>query len=200
MTPLWVWAALALAAPELEPVTGPEEAARLSLELRTLAQKGAWTGVERTWRALLATGEAPQARDAMIAASAAEAAGDLSLCRARLVSAKDAPDAPLDQLDPWIRRIDETYARVVFVAERASLVALEQPFGTVERAAVARAVAAIEADGRFEGLLPPGPYLLGGVRIDARPGMILDIDVSARRARRTLKQVLQLEGEVASDP
>ena len=50
---------------------------RLSVELQTLAQRGAWAGVERTFLRLVSTGIEPDFDDWVVGAASARARGDM---------------------------------------------------------------------------------------------------------------------------
>jgi hypothetical protein len=167
------------------------EARRLQIELANLASRSQWSGVERTFRALAATGVAPSAEALIAAASAAEATGDLSLCRARLLAAKDA-EGDLSLLDPWIVRIDRQYGHVSIIADKMSLIPEQQPFGSVDRLVVERAATAIADEGTYQGFLPPGRYLIGGNWLEVQAGAKVDVDFTVKR-RRSMKKVLGIE-------
>lgn len=132
---------------------------RLTQELELLAIKRAWTGAERTFRALLATGAQPSASDWLRGAHAARAVGDLLATRERLVAAKQVGAAPAAL--EWLAAIDDEYGRVQLACDPGSKIRLvpeAMPLDPDQRRAVEHAVRRIEESCSFDGLLPGGRY------------------------------------------
>lgn len=144
------------------------ERVRLAGELRQLAERGVWAGVERAFAALLAVGGEPDADQWAWAAEAARARGDLAAARERLAaSVRARPDkARLDQL----YALDTGYGAVALRGGGRSLVARVPTVDPEGRAALAAAQAALAAEGRFDGLLPVGAYTFGGRHFEVGPG------------------------------
>jgi len=156
---------------------------RLHVELERLAAKQAWSGVERTWRDLLATGVDPEDGDRITAAQGALALGDLSAARERLLPVATRTE-DRDVIET-LYRIDHDYGRVRLVGS-TELVIEERPFLPEAAAAVAFAAQRVAEEGRFEGHLPPGRYRYGMEIIEVVPGEAVELDLSepARRRRR----------------
>jgi hypothetical protein len=165
------------------------EAARLRAEISTHASRAQWDGVERNLEALVATGSSLDPGSLLSGASAAEARGDLNLCSDRLAAAAAAGGDP-EMIDGWLTRLRDGYGRVVIVGE--GLIPRTQPFAPIDRAVVARADAALSETGRFEGLLPPGRYLVGGAWLDVVAGEQVELDTTLKR-RRSLGEILGLK-------
>lgn len=160
---------------------------RLHDEMDRLATKRAWTGVERTWRALVETGVEPTDDDRIIAAHAALARGDLDAARERLlvVAGRSENREVIDTLF----RIDNDYGRVT-LAGSYELVQETKPFLPEAEAASARATAHVAETGTFEGFLPPGRYRFGYDVIEVVAGESLELELTApptRRKRRSLR-------------
>ncbi len=135
---------------------------RLEGELRSLAARAHWSGVDGTYRRLLALPGAPLSYDDhWLGAQAAEALGEPAEVYRRLQAAiaLDATDAALD----WSARILINSGAVSLrTPGGGDLVALDMPFEPDWRHTVEVAQAALRAQGAYEGLLPLGRYTLGG--------------------------------------
>jgi hypothetical protein len=179
-----------------EPLTEEERASRarseyvrLREELDKLAKRNAWSGVERTFREMLATGVAPSFDDLKTGAHAAQALGDLGTAHDRLERAHSIKESK-DVLD-WMWNIRKTYGAVELAGDvgRVELEAATMPFDPIQAKAVRFAIEQIGETGRFDGLLPKGTYTFGEVEfevasfIDTR---MIDVRTEAgmRRARR----------------
>jgi hypothetical protein len=139
---------------------------RLVGELRSLTQRQAWTGVERTYRALLDTGVPLTALDHRRGADAARALGDVASTRARLLASVRL-QVERDAIE-LLYTIDTTLGRVDLAG--TELVADDPPWLPEQRAAIAFAAQQL-ADGHpFDGYLPPGSYRLDGVSLQVEAG------------------------------
>src|SRR5688500_7282639 len=102
---------LAFAQP-LEP-SGEERLAeyeRLAQEMRSLATKNAWDGVERSYAAMLATGVPLTGEQHFTGAQAASALGNPAGTRQRLLWALEVED--VGEYREWLHRIDQDYGPV----------------------------------------------------------------------------------------
>ena len=131
---------------------------RLSSELDKLAARQAWSGVERTYQALLETGVEPTSRDRVKAAAAAMVHGDLAAARERLIAVV-AHENHRDAIET-LYRIDTEYGHVELTG-KGELVVEQRPFLPEAGAAVDLAAQRLEDDGHFSGHLPPGRYRFG---------------------------------------
>ena len=113
------------------------ERVRLSQDIKQLAQREAWTGVERKFEELELLGTTMSFDDLYRGACAARALGDVAAAYDRLKAAA-AVDPRRDVLD-WLYAIDNHYGRVellVIPPRNASLDIAEMPFDPADRAAV----------------------------------------------------------------
>lgn len=161
---------------------------RLHDELDRLAEKRAWVGVERTWKALVDTGVEPTDEDRILAAHGALALGDLTAARERLlVVAKRTEDRGVIET---LFRIDNDYGYVT-LAGAHELVQETKPFLPEAAAASERATTEVAETGRFEGYLPPGRYRFGYDVIEVVAGEVVELELAPRsrrgkrRSRRT---------------
>jgi hypothetical protein len=159
---------------------------RLHTEMDRLASRQAWSGVERTWQALLATGMEPNDDDLVTAAHAARALGDLAAARARLVAVAQRTESR-DVIETLFR-IDHEYGLVELVGA-TELVIEEKPFLPEAAAAVALASEQVAATGRFEGHLPPGRYRFGMEIIEVQAGEKAAFDVTEPQQKRRAKGI-----------
>lgn len=174
--------------PQETPEVSQAEVQRLSEEMNHLAEKNAWTGVDRTYRQLetLGDGAFALARDPaalhFLGAQAARNLGDIrrykSLVQraktALLTTGRPADDAQLQMLEAELTAIDQAYG-AVSVAPRSKhsvkakkgetvgpeLVPSIMPFAGDQRVSIERARTQILGTGSFSGLLPAGTYTLG---------------------------------------
>jgi hypothetical protein len=143
------------------------EVDRLREELLLLARKNAWTGVERTYLAMEALGGGELlGSDHWTGALAAADRGDVGLVTQRLRAALATGEA-VPGAREWLSDLGLRYGRVVL--EAGDLAPVEAPFAPDERAAVAYAAGRLAEEGRFEGWLPAGRYLVDGDRVEVRP-------------------------------
>jgi hypothetical protein len=176
---VWWLCLLMLACAHGRPVGRVEfaEYNRLSEEIQRLAQKNAWTGVERAYQSALDTGVQLSFEDNMVGAQAARQMGNVLASRSRLVAAlRLQPNDPIALAA--LTEIDLHFGRVALYGERTHLLVPEEAsFNPDYVAAVAFASASIEATGVFEGLLPAGRYRFGEfeVRVDQSQTLTMDL-------------------------
>lgn len=157
------------------------ELRRLEGEIRTLAQKNAWSGVDRTYRAMVALEIPLPGADHALAAQAAIADGDALLALLRLRRVVESPEVPDDPADATARadaksaleRLATRYGPVslsVGTGRDPTLLRPEAPFAPDERVAIKRATERLAADRLFRGLLPVGRYVVDGVMFEVVAG------------------------------
>jgi len=179
---------------------GPDETARaeyvrLSAELKRLAEKNAWAGVERTYQAILETGVDPSYDDYFYAAHAARSFGDVTAARDRLLLANNIREER--EVMDWLWEIDSSYGKVSLMCDPGTLELTpdSMPFHPDRAAAVQFAQTKIKETGTYEGYLPEGNYTFGHfdvrvvprvttVRIDARGAQDEQVARRERRGRR----------------
>jgi len=166
------------------------EGARLTDELKNLATKGAWSGVERAYTKLR---ELPVTVDAKVHVLAAEAAlqgGDVGSCLQRWELAY-ATDPRPEYVDSY-RQVRDTHVEVYLEGRGVSLVMQEASWVPSAQAAVGFAARAIAEDGEFHGWLPEGRYLFGGRFFEVEAGDRLRIVLPPRQRSHKLKDVFGL--------
>lgn len=146
-------------------VRTPEQVASIyrqqAWELHRLAERDAWTGVERVYDDLCRLGIPLTADEYLIGANSAQAAGNLLAVRERLELAHAQREDR--EVIEWMFRLDQSFGRVVIVDERR-----KRPRLTSDKAffmpdatrSLQYAISMLET-GRFEGLLPVGTYHYG---------------------------------------
>ncbi len=162
-------ASAADATTELSAVQTRAEYVRLEQELEKLASRNAWSGVERTYTSLVATGLPLSFQDHLYGAQSARTVGDVTSARARLLVANGLQE-DREVLD-WLWEIDSNYG-VVYLAGDPGMVALEaeqMPFEPDAASAVTFAQSRIEEGGLFEGYLPQGNYTFGTQEVKVQP-------------------------------
>jgi hypothetical protein len=183
------------------------EYVRLSAELKRLSEKNAWTGVERTYQAILETGVDPTYDDYFYAAHAARSFGDVTAARDRLLLANDIREER--EVMDWLWEIDSSYGKVALMSDPGTH-ALEpdaMPFHPDRAATVQYAQQQITETGAYEGFLPEGEYSFGRfevrvvprvttVRIDARGAE----EQTARRTRRDRRRDRTEPEPVVTEP
>jgi hypothetical protein len=179
---LWLFVALAGTPAE------DAESARLADEVVRLAQKGAWSGVERAYAQMRALPSPIEARIHVLGAEAALAGGDVGGCLARweLAYALD-PDPSYVERYTALR---DSHAEVYLEGKGVSLVPAQASFLPQAQAAVGFAAHAIAESGRFHGWLPPGDYVFGGRLLALEAGQRVRVVLPSARGRRKLGDVL----------
>jgi len=187
---LLIAVSLLLAPPALAASADQAEYTRLSEEIERLAQKGAWSGVERSFQTCLELGLPLDHEDYVAGAHAARSRGDVEAARDRLRAAASLKEnrAVID----WMWEIDTTYGQVALHTEPGAheLTPAVMPFEPDRAKAVAFARAELAESGSFTGLLPLGDYTFGdtGFQVEPRgPGIRLDMRDELEAARRSVK-------------
>lgn len=204
-------AALLSAAPALaQDAEKQGEYDRVSVQMKKLAARNAWTGVERQYQALVELGLPITADDHFAGAEAARHLGDVVAAQERLKAclAIEEREQALDFL--W--EIDNNYGKVTLVANKDEALSIsETPFQTTQAAAVDFAKTKVAEEQRFEGLLPGGSYTFGDRSFEVVPlGEAVEIDLKAeaeagkdngrKPAPATRTPAVEPETTAATDP
>jgi len=162
------------------------EYVRLSSEMKRLAEKNAWEGVEMTWVKLQENGVAPQYEDWYLAAQAARSAGDVTAARDRLIAANEIREER--EVMDWLWEIDSSYGKVSLTADVGTLTLEpeEMPFHPDRAAAVRFAQAKVTETGAYEGYLPEGRYLFGTFEVVVVP-RVQTVMIDARGASQVVE-------------
>lgn len=141
------------------------ETIRLRSEMKMLAKRDAWTGVDRAFRAAHALQPKLTFDDYLLGAFAAQALGDMHTTRQRLMSAH-ALQEDKTVLD-WLWNIDTEYVFVRLASkENDALIFMESAFHPQTRTILEFAQGTLHNTGVFEGYLPSGTYTLGDFTFD----------------------------------
>lgn len=166
------------------------EMERLVEEIKKFSEQQLWQGVERRYEEILALDGVEVPRDVHLkAAYAARAVGDMSATLSRLERA--AAIQHTDEVDEWIRSINEEYGRVQLSTDPPRSVALvcdAMPFATDQRKAVEFATNRLKDDGAFVGMLPAGRYTLAGKPFEVIPGTGTLVELSTKELRAEKKR------------
>lgn len=152
---------------------------RLSTEMKRLAEKNAWPGVEATYAKMKELGAELTHEDYVTAAHAARALGDVGAARERLLAANELREER--EVMDWLWAIDSSFGRVSLQADPGAM-ALEpesMPFQPDRAAAVRFAQQRITETGSFEGYLPEGTYTFGRFEVKVLP-RVQTVRVDAR--------------------
>lgn len=141
-------------------VTAAEaEEVRLTEEMRALARRNIWLGVDRMYRALVARDAELTGKQHLEGAYAAQDLGEIQDCYDRLRAA--ARSTPTREVIDWLWAIDTQYGQVELTAQLGAQLAIsEPPLDAVKRKAIDTATRRLAEDGRFAGMLPVGEYLV----------------------------------------
>lgn len=158
---------LALAPAARADEVSSQEVIRLHQRMQRLAQKNAWSGVERSYLEIQATGEPAQREIVLLAAEAARNRGDVLSQLARLIEAQTLADDP--HLAQSVEALTQQMGRVQLEGEDR-LQTSEVPFLPDAQAAIAFAQSELEHSALFDGYLPAGSYTFGEHRFQVVPG------------------------------
>ena len=142
---------------------------RLTQELTKLAQRNAWTGVERTYGKLLEIGLPADPHAHYLGAKAAGQTGNVLEARRRLLQAVQAgqgqavlPGSAVALAQSDLDQISGRFSEVAIRAKKKhTLTPVQVPFAPDERMAIEHAKAQLQQTGSFRGLLPMGAYTIG---------------------------------------
>lgn len=180
------------------------EHVRLSEDIKQLANRQLWTGVEKKYAELEKLGVALSYEDLMHGAYAARALGNTQSAYERLKSAAKLNGTK--EVVDWLYAIDANYGQVDLIVHNARGVALEcleMPFDPDQRIAVESAIETVKKDGTFSGLLPKGDYVFAGVPFSVVPGVAIHIEVSPKLKKtegEIIKTQTPMDGSTATVP
>ena len=141
------------------------ETVRLRSEMKMLAKRDAWTGVDRAFRAADAIQPNLTFDDYLLGAFAAQALGDVHTTRQRLLTAHTLQEDKT-VLD-WLWNIDTEYVFVHLASKSTdTLIFLDSAFHPQTRTILEFAQGTLGEEGIFEGYLPSGTYTLGDFTFD----------------------------------
>ena len=151
-------------------VTAEEaEEVRLAEEMRALARRDIWIGVDRMYRALVGLDANLTGKQHVEGAYAAQDLGEIQACYDRLRAA--ARLMPTREVIDWLWSIDTQYGQVEVTAQLgAQLVISDPPLDVVKRKAIEKATQRLAEDGRFVGMLPVGTYRVGSTVLQVTSG------------------------------
>ncbi|MFT4626572.1 MAG: hypothetical protein ACI8PZ_005249 [Myxococcota bacterium] len=157
--------ALAVALAPVVATAACDEAERLRLsdEAKKLAQRNAWSGVERAYSNLNATDCVLTLDDHLNGAQAARSLGKVFEVYQRLGRARE-----LDQRSDLVEEmesINQIYGRVEIIGDprfRPALIRETMPFAPDQRKAIEYAIEVVANTGSFKGMLPRGEYDVSG--------------------------------------
>lgn len=178
------------AAPALAQDPAMAEKFRLEEEMKKLAQRNAWAGVERNYEALVALKVPLSFEDHFLGAQSAGYLGKTWERYNRLEKALELEDK--DELRMEKENILTRYGRVDIKGHprrRPDLVAKEMPFAPDERKSVEYAMTVVAGAGSFKGMLPEGEYTVGDQTFKVTPGQdfaTIEVGKSAGVAREGL--------------
>lgn len=143
------------------------EVIRLQEQMDSLAQKNAWTGVERGFQDIVDLGLTPDRAHMLLAAEASRQAGDVLSTLQRLLEAQSM--ASSDDVQDRIDDIAATFGRVQLQGQ-APLTISQMPFRPDAAAAVRYANGRARTDGTFDGFLPAGSFRFGDISFRVTAG------------------------------
>lgn len=156
---------LSLAAPAWGDDIAASERQRLSAEMVRLAQRNAWSGVERAYLGIVELGLEPSREQHLLGADSARDRGDVLNMIVRYEEA-----LAVEPSDEVIARRDAALAafgKVKLTAPPGTAFSVaEPPFLPDRVAAVDFAASTLARDGHFDGFLPVGSYTLGDTTFD----------------------------------
>ncbi|MFA6529180.1 MAG: hypothetical protein WCT46_06625 [Candidatus Gracilibacteria bacterium] len=156
------------------------EHVRLSDEMRTLARRNAWKGVEAKWDEMSGlAGVDVTYNDCMLAAQSARALGYPGETLSRLKMA-DSIQPGQQEVADWIADIEGKYGMVLLAADSKikgviELQCLKPPFAPDQRLAIETAQTAIREGRSFRGMLPQGEYVFGDNAFSIEPGGVMKV-------------------------
>ena len=152
------------------------EKVRLQEEMRRLASKNTWRGVDAAYIKMLALekqGVMPDYDDHFMAAEAARELGRITDVYERLLRARTLKK--VDASEGWIAEIEGAYGRVELSRDprfsgETALTPSEMPFDPAHRNAIGSAQLALTNGTDYKGLLPFGTYTFGDRTFEVAQG------------------------------
>jgi hypothetical protein len=170
-----------------EAAAAAAEADRLSGEIRNLASRQVWSGVERKYRQAVSLGSPLPMDVHLVAAYSARDRGEILDVYDRLTRA--ASQGATKEVVDWLWDLDHNFGRVYLHADRkgtADLSIKVQPLDPNRRQVVEAAVIKCRETGEFRGLLPRGDYRFVGQEFRVEPGISVRVEVSPKVRRQGL--------------
>jgi hypothetical protein len=171
-----------------EAAAAAAEADRLSGEIRNLAARQVWSGVERKYRQAVSLGSPLPTDVHLVAAYSARDRGEILAVYDRLTRA--ASQGATKEVVDWLWDLDHNFGRVYLNADRkgtADLTIKVQPLDPNRRQVVEAAVLKCKETGEFRGLLPRGDYRFVGQEFRVEPGISVRVEVSPKVRRQGLE-------------
>jgi len=171
---LLVLAASLLGPPAYAVDADQAEHTRLTAEMKKLAARSAWRGVEESYQRLVTLskdGLVLTYEDYLVGAQAAGALGHIADAYDRLRDAAKL-DGKLEVVE-WMEEIEQNFGSVALSSARkepVELTADQMPFAPDRRAAIAFAQSEVAETGKFSGLLPAGSYAMAGIPFTVEAG------------------------------
>ena len=169
------------AAPKVLTPEQQAEAQRLSDDMEKLAKRQVWSGVEKKYKELVATGADVALEDHLYGAYAARELGDVEAAYVRLQAA--AHKGGSKEIVDWLWDIDHNYGTVslsMVPPRSCELAVAEMPLDPNQRKAVEAAMRATHSDCKYEGMLPRGDYQFAGMAFKAEPGFSVKVEVNPK--------------------
>jgi hypothetical protein len=190
-----------LAGPAWAKDVAEAEHERLSEEMKQLAERRVWSGVERNYQELVALGVPLTLEDYLQGAYAARELGQVKAVHERLTAA--AKLKPRKDVVDWLWDIDNNYGVVELVAttgRHAELSAAEMPFDPNQRKCVEQAIERARDDNTFVGMLPKGEYTFAGQKFTVEAGLSVRIEVSPKQRRQGLVEPVIIYRDEMGNP
>ena len=167
------------------------EHTRLAEEMRRLAGRNAWRGVDIAYRNMLeleSKGVQLSYDDHWVGAQAARDLGRITDVYDRLIRARATEKR--EECQNWINQIDASYGRAkVAVDDRwegeANLAPKQVPFAPDQRAAIGAAQGILKNTGLYEGLLPYGEYTVGDKTFTVTAEGVAELTLAPEGVART---------------
>ena len=159
------------------------EHSRLSSEIRSLARKSAWKGVDQAYDRISLLRVEMSWEDHVYGAHASSELGDIAQTRARLFAAVQL--RPEKGLIDWLWSLDQSYGSVRLQGPAGShLEASVLPLDPAQRRAIELAVERCAQTGIFEGLLPVGVYTFETHELRIEAGEEITVELAMPEPRR----------------
>ena len=171
------------------------EHVRLSEDMRRLAKRAHWRGVDRSYRSmenLIRKDVVLSYDDHFLGAQAARELGNVTLVYRRLVQAKEVN--PTSEVTNWIDDIMRQYGEVdLIIPDRykgeTNLAVAVMPLQPDQRSTIGMAQQRIQEGRSYNGLLPGGEYTFGPHTFTVTPGGdTIVLEVSKKGAGRVSKR------------
>lgn len=164
-----------------EDAAAEAEHTRLAEEMRRLAGRNAWRGVDLAYRSMVELEEKEVKltyNDHWLGAQAARDLGRITDVYARLIRARGVKK--VEEAQNWISEIESSYGRAkVAVDERweaeAVLAPKVVPFAPDQRSAIGAAQGILKQTGLYDGLLPFGEYSVGSKTFTVQSEGVVEI-------------------------